>query len=71
MIVDIPRPKNAREVEHFMGHCGFHQRFTFQYASIAQPLYILTSAYEWTYVYEESFNKLRNALIETPILRAP
>ena len=44
--VNMPRPKNAREVQAFMGHCGYYWIFIFQYASIAQPLYALIVAYD-------------------------
>ena len=71
IIVNMPRPKNAREVQAFMGHCGYYQRFIFHYASIAQPLYALIVAYDWTDECEQSFQKLKTTLIEAPILRAP
>ena len=29
VIVNMPRPKNAKEVQGFMGHCGYSQRFIF------------------------------------------
>ena len=48
VIVKMRRPKNAREVQAFIGHCGYYQSFIFQYASIAQPLYALIMAYDWT-----------------------
>ena len=54
-----------------MGHCGYYRRFIFQYASIAQPLYALIVAYDWTDECEQSFQKLRTTLIEAPNLRAP
>ena len=33
VIVNMPRPKNAMEVQDFMGHCGYYWRFIFQYHS--------------------------------------
>ena len=60
VIMNMPRPKNAREVKVFMGHCGYYWRFIFQYASIAQPLYALIVARNWTDECEQSFQKLRN-----------
>ncbi|MCO5560567.1 hypothetical protein L7F22_014182 [Adiantum nelumboides] len=70
-IVSMPRPINARGVQAFMGHCGYYRRIIYQYASIAQPLYALIVAFEWTNECIESFEKLRKALIDAPILRAP
>ena len=46
VIVNMPWPKNAKEVQAFMGHYGYYKRFIFQYASISQPLYELIMAYK-------------------------
>ena len=32
VIVELPRPRNAREVQSFMGHCGYYRRFIYMYA---------------------------------------
>ena len=66
----MPRPTSAKEVEGFMGLCGYYQSFIFLYVSIAQPLYALIVAYEWTNECQASFQKLKKALIKPPILRA-
>ena len=71
VIVNMPRPKNAKEVQAFMGHSGYYCRFILQYASIAQPLYALIVAYDWTDEGEQSSQKLKNTLINVPILKAP
>ena len=41
VIVELPRPINAKGVQCFMGHCGYYKRFIFMYAVIAKPLYAL------------------------------
>ena len=46
VIVQMPRPNIAKEVQGFMGHCGYYQRFIFRFAIIAQPLYALIVAFE-------------------------
>ena len=71
IIIELPRPKNAKQVQGFMGHCGYYQRFIFWFANIAQPLYALIVIFEWTKECEVSFQKLREAPINAPILRAP
>ena len=71
VILRLPRPTNAKEVQGFMGHCGYYRRFIFRFANIAQPLYALIEAFVWTDECEESFQKLRDALINAPILRSP
>lgn len=36
VIVDLPRPINAKGVKKFMGHCGYYRRFIYMYAEIAR-----------------------------------
>ena len=71
VIVELPRPVNAKGVQIFMGHCGYYRRFIYMYAKIAKPLYGLLIIFEWTEDCETSFQKLKNALVFAPFLRAP
>ena len=41
VIVSLPRPRNAKQVQGFMGHCGYYRRFIYMYVVIAKPLYAL------------------------------
>ena len=41
------------------------------YAKIAQPLSTLLIVFEWTDECEQSFQKLKDTLISTPILKLP
>ena len=54
-----------------MGHCGYSHRFIYMYTKIAKPLYALLVECIWTEKCEESFEKLKQALITAPILRSP
>ena len=54
-----------------MGHCGYYCRFIYMYADVARPLYALLIVFEWTKECEEDFQKLKNAFILAPILKAP
>ena len=54
-----------------MGHCGYYRRFIYMYAEIARPLYALLVEFNWTDKCEDSFEKLKQALITAPILRSP
>ena len=71
VVLQLPRPTNAKEVQGFMGHCGYYRRFIFRFANIVRPLYALIVAFEWTQECDESFQKLKDALTNAPILRAP
>ena len=54
-----------------MGHCGYYRDFIFMYALVARPLYALLVEFNWTSECEEAFNRLKQALISAPILKAP
>ena len=71
IIVELPRPRNPKQVQEFMGHCGYYRWFIYMYAMIAKPLYDLLVVFIWTNEREASFHKLKTALSTTPILKAP
>ncbi|MCO5549982.1 hypothetical protein L7F22_003459 [Adiantum nelumboides] len=70
-MVELPRPQNMKEVQLFMGHCGYYRRFIYMYAVIAKPIYGLITIFIWMDECKESFQKLKEALIKAPILKAP
>ena len=71
VIVELPRPRNAKQVQGFMGHCGYYRRFIYMYAIIARPLYALITVFIWIEECEEYFNKLEECLTSAPILKSP
>ena len=71
VILELPRPEDYKGVQIFMGHCGYYRRFIYMYAEVAKPLYALHIIFEWTEECEESFHKLKQALVTAPILGAP
>ena len=71
IIVDLPRPTNVKEVQAFMGHCGYYRWFIYMYAMISKPIYGLITTFEWIDECEQSFEKLKAALTSAPILKAP
>lgn len=71
VIVRLPIPRNIKEVQSFMGHCGYYRRFIYIYAIIAQPLYALIVNFEWNEECDTSFQKLKKVLVCAPILKAP
>ena len=71
VILDLKIPKTPRDVQVFMGHCGYYRRFIYMYAKIARPLYGLLVKFEWTQDCKVTFEKLKKVLVLAPILRAP
>lgn len=69
-----PTPKDKTEVRAFLGLCSYYRRFVKGFAEIAKPLHRLTEdkrQFSWDGTCEDSFQKLKKHLCETPILGYP
>lgn len=67
-------PKNLHDLRSFLGLCSYYRRFVEGFATIAKPLHRLTEksrSFLWTQECQESFEKLKQALITAPILCYP
>jgi len=69
----LTEPRDKREVRQFLGFCNFYRRFIPGFAKVAKPLTELTRKKEWKWKDEEkdAFNKLKNKMINSPILAIP
>lgn len=68
------RPTNVTEVRSFMGMSGYYRRFIKDFAKISIPLTRLTrknQVFAWTEECEKAFGRLKEALIQAPILKVP
>ena len=71
-----PIPKNVKTVQQFLGFVGFYRRFIQDFAKLARPLTILLKDVEkvkkkpfvWEKAQQDSFDTLKLAMIESPIL---
>jgi transposase InsO family protein len=72
-ITNYPRPKDKREVQSFLGLCGFYRKFIPRMSDMATPLQRLATAkkFEWTRECETSFAALRAALTDQSVLAFP
>ena len=67
-------PKNAKQVRAFLGLVGYYCKFIKNFACIAKPLTALTHhdlKFVWTSGHLTTFNTLKSALLEAPILHYP
>ncbi|RWS03419.1 hypothetical protein B4U79_16082, partial [Dinothrombium tinctorium] len=71
-IKNYRRPKNLKELLSFLGLCNYYRRFVQNFAKVESPLRKLTrkdTPFIWDKNCEKSFESLKNALINYPILR--
>ena len=71
-IKEWPTPKNVTEVRSFVGLDGYYRRFIEGFSRIAHPITALQkkgAKFEWTPKCEENFQRLKELLMEAPILK--
>ena len=60
------------QIHAFLGLVGYYRKFIKYFAKIAKPLTLLTRQqvkFEWTPEHQEVFMKLKESIIQAPILR--
>lgn len=73
-VMNWPTPKNVKHVRAFLGLCSYYRRYVRKFSEIARPLHKLTEAnrkFEWTDECQVSFDTLKQALTNAPILSFP
>ncbi|GFY22874.1 retrovirus-related Pol polyprotein from transposon 297 [Trichonephila clavipes] len=74
VIMEMKPPKNNKEVSKFLGMAVWYQKFIPHYADIFEPLYRLKkkeAKFSWSTEAQDSFNKVKRALKEAPVLQLP
>ena len=67
-------PTTLKQVYAFLGLVGYYRKFIINFAKIAKPLTLLTRQqvkFEWTPEHQEAFMKLKDSIIQAPILPYP
>ena len=73
-IEDWPQPRDKTEVKSFLGLVGYYRKMVHSFAEIAVPLTWLTqkkAKFEWSSEHETACFKLKERLIQPPILAFP
>ncbi|GFY27902.1 retrovirus-related Pol polyprotein from transposon 297 [Trichonephila clavipes] len=73
-ITETKPPKIRKEVSKFLGMAGWYQKFIPKYADICEPLYRLKkkrAKFNWSTEAQDSFDKIKRALTEEPVLQLP
>ena len=67
-------PRMPKQVCAFLGLVEYYQKFIKNFAKIAKPLTLLTCQqvkFDWTPTHHEAFLKLKESIIQAPILQYP
>ncbi|GFW16524.1 hypothetical protein TNCV_2351481 [Trichonephila clavipes] len=70
-VCNFPEPKNAKDVQSFLGLTGYFRKYNPSYAIIAGPLSDLlrgTNPFEFGHAQKVAFQNLKNALSSEPVL---
>jgi len=74
IVQNYPRPKRVKDVRAFLGLTNYFRRYIYNYADVCYPLYRLLKAdvqFIWSDEAEHSFQALKKALCEAPVLALP
>lgn len=74
VLQQYPRPQNTDEVKRFVAFANYYRKFIPQFAEIALPLNQMCRkhvTFNWSRECEESFQKLKSALVTPPVLQYP
>ena len=69
-----PPPSNESELHVFLGKIGYYRMFIPDFATLATPLFSLEQKdhnFVWSSDCQKSFNALKQALCEAPVLAYP
>lgn len=73
-IANYPVPKTLKQVQRFVGMCGFYAKFIKDFSRVCAPLNNLKRKgvkFRWTPETQKSFETLKMALISPPVLHLP
>nr|GFA07050.1 Ty3/gypsy retrotransposon protein [Tanacetum cinerariifolium] len=68
-----PIPSTLKQLRGFLGLTGYYRRFIIDYASISQPLVVLTKkdVFKWNPLAELAYYKLKKAMVKALVLALP
>ena len=71
--MDWPEPKNIHEIRSFHGLASFYRRFIKGFSTIMSPIIdcMKQGEFIWTKTATKTFNKVKQKMIEAPVMHLP
>ena len=69
-IKEMPPPRTIKQLQRFLGLCGYYRRFIHRFSHVASPMYALLkkeSIWCWNHKCQLSFDSLKDKLIDYPV----
>ena len=73
-VKEWPTPQSTADVRTFLGLASYYRRYIQNFSNIAKPLHELTqknAKFVWSQEHIESFNALKDKLVQAPVLTYP
>ena len=73
-VKNIPKPRNLKEVQTFLGLVNYYRKFISNCAEIQEPINNLKkkgTKFDWDEKCDKAFNDLKDAIINPPVLAYP
>ena len=70
-VQDFPRPQNLKQLRSFLSLASYYRRFIPRFSQVAAPLYVLMkkdTPYQWNSSCQDTFEQLKQKLIQAPVL---
>ena len=67
-------PQSTADVRTFLGLALYHRHYIQSFSNIAKPLHELiqkNAKFVWSWEHNESFNALKDKLVQAPVLMCP
>lgn len=74
VIVNVPRPRQKKDIRIFLGHVGYYRRFIKDFRKVSSLMFTLLTKdakFQWTPECQQAFEIIKEKIMTTPVLQGP